>query len=75
MLRRQPPSVHHPFHCLTMFSYVTVSLIPASYEGIRRVYMGGMVNTVITRFTVGCGEKTVIPGSGYSTVCQELSTP
>jgi len=38
MLRRVSSRLTHPFHCWTHFPYVTVSHIPASYEGIRRVY-------------------------------------
>jgi len=53
MLRRQVRSLPVPVSLLDGLSYVTGFSVLASYEGIRRVYQGGTVNTVITLFTVG----------------------
>jgi len=62
MLRRVLSSRLLPVSLLGKLSYVSVSQECDSYEASRRPCAKGTVTTAITRFTVGRGRKTVIPG-------------
>jgi len=56
MLRRQGSSLHHPFHCWAMLSYVAGFSLSVSYEEIRRLYVG-VLSHLCSPVSLADGEK------------------